>query len=119
MPLSIETLGTMAAKRRGGFGHTDGSAALVDWTTNRLIQAVREMVSVPASRSMVSTVSCGSSSCTSRRCRASLTVVMVAPFERRKKPRGADAGEGIPRSGATGPSLAYLLEIPHQNANFN
>jgi hypothetical protein len=98
MAASIETLGTMASNRRGGLGHS-GSAALADWTTNRLIQAVRLMVSVPASRSMVSTVSGGSSSCTSRRGRVATSVMFLLSFKRRKNPAGAPCpGRPIPSS---------------------
>jgi hypothetical protein len=66
MAPSIETLGTMAANCRGGLGHS-GSAALADWTTNRLIRAVRLMVSALAKLSITSMVSAGSSNCTRRR----------------------------------------------------
>jgi hypothetical protein len=74
MAASIETLGTMAANRGRRLGHT-GSAALADWTTNRLIQAVRLMVSVPASRSTSSIVFGGRSSRTGRRRRVDMSVI--------------------------------------------
>ena len=97
MAASIETLGAMAAKRRGGLGHTAGSAALVDCTTRRLIQAVRLMVSASANRSTVSMVSVGSSSCTSRRGRVATSVMFSLSFKRRKNPAGAPCpGRPIP-----------------------
>jgi hypothetical protein len=87
MAASIETFGTMAANSRGGLSHTAGSTGQTDCVTKRLIHAVRLMVSVPASRSMVSTVSGSNSSCINRRGRISVKVVIVRSFQATQKSR--------------------------------